>query len=59
MNNLLFGTSGWSYKEWVGPFYEKTQKKLSYYTRFFQTTEINSTFYRYPSRSTVYGFYRT
>lgn len=59
MNNLLFGTSGWSYKEWVGPFYEKSKKKLSYYTRFFQTTEINSTFYRYPSRSTVYGFYRT
>ena len=59
LNNLLFGTSGWSYKEWVGPFYEKSKKKLSYYTRFFQTTEINSTFYRYPSRSTVYGFYRT
>ena len=59
MNNLLFGTSGWSYEEWVGPFYEKSKKKLSYYTKFFQTTEINSTFYRYPSRSTVYGFYRT
>lgn len=59
MSNLLFGTSGWSYKEWVGPFYEESKKKLSYYTKFFQTTEINSTFYRYPTRSTVYGFYRT
>jgi len=59
LSNLLFGTSGWSYKEWVGPFYEQSKKKLSYYTRFFQTTEINSTFYRYPSRSTLYGFYRT
>ncbi len=59
LSDLLFGTSGWSYKEWVGPFYEKAEKKLSYYTKFFQTTEINSTFYRYPSRSTVYGFYRT
>jgi uncharacterized protein YecE (DUF72 family) len=59
LSNLLFGTSGWSYKEWVGPFYEQSKKKLSYYIRFFQTTEINSTFYRYPSRSTVYGFYRT
>lgn len=59
LNNVLLGTSGWSYKEWVGPFYEKSKKKLTYYTRFFQTTEINSTFYRYPSKSTVYGFYRT
>ncbi len=59
LENLLFGTSGWSYKEWIGPFYEESKKKLSYYTHFFQTTEINSTFYRYPSRSMVYGFYRT
>jgi uncharacterized protein YecE (DUF72 family) len=59
LSDILFGTSGWSYKEWIGPFYEKSEKKLTYYTRFFQTTEINSTFYRYPSRSTVYGFYRT
>lgn len=59
LSDLLFGTSGWSYKEWVGPFYEESKKKLSYYTKFFQTTEINSTFYRYPTRSTVYGFYRT
>ncbi len=59
LSNFLFGTSGWSYKEWIGPFYEKSKKKLSYYTKFFETTEINSTFYRYPSRSMVYGFYRT
>jgi uncharacterized protein YecE (DUF72 family) len=58
LDNLLFGTSGWSYKDWVGPFYEKSKKKLTYYTKFFQTSEINSTFYRYPSRSMVYGFYR-
>ncbi len=58
-DNILLGTSGWSYKEWVGPFYEESKRKLSYYTRFFQTTEINSTFYAYPSRSVVYGFYRT
>jgi uncharacterized protein YecE (DUF72 family) len=53
------GTSGWSYKEWVGPFYPKAAKMFSYYARFFNTAEINSTFYRYPSRATMYGLYRT
>ena len=58
MANLIFGTSGWSYKEWVGPFYEKSTKMFSHYTRFFNTAEINSTFYRYPSEATVYGLNR-
>lgn len=58
MGEIMLGTSGWSYKDWVGPFFEKKEKKLFFYTKFFQTTEINSTFYRYPSRSMVYGFYR-
>jgi len=59
MAKLFFGTSGWSYKEWVGPFYEDEKKMFSYYARFFNTVEINSTFYRYPSRSTIYGLNRT
>ncbi|UCH01801.1 MAG: DUF72 domain-containing protein [Candidatus Bathyarchaeota archaeon] len=58
MAQLVFGTSGWSYKEWIGPFYEKAAKKFSYYTRFFNTAEINSTFYSYPSRAMLYGLYR-
>jgi len=56
---LLFGTSGWSYKEWVGPFYHKAENMFSYYAKFFNTVEINSTFYRYPSRATIYGLNRT
>ena len=59
MPELLFGTSGWSYKEWVGPFYEDEKRMFSYYARFFNTVEINSTFYRYPSKSTIYGLNRT
>ena len=59
MADLLFGTSGWSYTEWIGPFYERRERMLSYYTRFFKTVEINSTFYRYPTRSQVYGYYHT
>jgi len=54
---IFLGTSGWSYKEWVGPFYtdEKTSK-LRAYTDVFGTAEIDSTFYSYPSKGTVMGW---
>ncbi len=53
----LLGTSGWSYKEWIGPFYIKKDKSmLRAYTKVFRTVEINSTFYRYPSKGTVMGW---
>ena len=32
---------------------------LSYYVKYFGTAEINSTFYRYPSRGMVYGWLRS
>jgi len=59
LTNLIFGTSGWVYKEWVGPFYEKAEKMFSYYARFFNTAEINSTFYHYPSKASIQGLVRT
>ena len=59
MADLLFGTSGWSYKEWVGPFYQRDERMFSYYSQFFNTAEINSTFYRYPTKSTIHGLNRT
>ena len=56
---VLLGTSGWSYKEWIGPFYTKMDKSmLRAYTRVFKTVEIDSTFYRYPSKGTVMGWTR-
>ena len=58
-NNILLGTSGWSYKEWEGSFYRKGEKrKLRAYSRIFQTVEIDSTWYRYPSKGTVMGWLR-
>jgi len=48
---MLTGTSGFSYKEWVGPFYpEKTPASamLRYYAERFPTVEIDNTFYRMP-----------
>jgi len=57
--NTLLGTSGWSYNEWEGPFYQEGEKrKLRAYSRVFQTAEIDSTFYRFPSKGTVIGWLR-
>ena len=56
--SLLIGTSGWSYDEWIGPFYEKKQGMFTKYTKIFETTEINSTFYSYPTERLVEGWTR-
>ena len=57
MVEILLGTSGWHYKEWVGPFYkEKKESKLSAYSKVFKTVEIDSTFYRYPNKGMVIGW---
>jgi len=50
------GTSGWSYKDWVGIFYPKNAKSkdwLQYYAKIFNCTEINNSFYRLPQSQTV------
>ena len=53
------GTSGWSYKEWIGPFYSQEDKSmLRAYTKVFKTVEIDSTFYRYPTKGMVMGWTR-
>ena len=58
-SNILLGTSGWSYKEWESSFYNKGEKhKLRAYSRIFPTVEIDSTFYRLPSKGTVMGWLR-
>jgi len=57
-DNIILGTSGWSYKEWEGNFYQKGsgQSKLRAYSKVFKTAEIDSTFYRNPSKGTVMGW---
>jgi len=58
-DNIFLGTSGWSYKEWEEVFYQKGEKrKLRAYSRVFRTVEIDSTFYRYPSKGMVMGWLR-
>ncbi|MGH9194343.1 MAG: DUF72 domain-containing protein [Acidimicrobiia bacterium] len=49
---LLIGTSGYSFADWVGPFYPQHTRPsdfLSYYARHFDAVEINATYYRIPS----------
>ncbi len=51
---ILIGCSGWSYDDWVGRFYpidlaRKKEEWLRYYASYFNTVEINSTFYRPPN----------
>jgi uncharacterized protein YecE (DUF72 family) len=56
---LLAGTSGFSYKEWVGPFYpEKLAAKamLAHYATRLPIVEINNTFYRMPNAAAIAGW---
>jgi uncharacterized protein YecE (DUF72 family) len=51
---LLAGTSGYSYKEWLGHFYPEklpASAMLRYYAEHFPTVEINNTFYRMPAEA--------
>jgi uncharacterized protein YecE (DUF72 family) len=57
LDHILLGTSGWSYREWIGPFYQKGEKSmLRAHSKVFKIAEINSTFYAYPSKGTVMGW---
>jgi uncharacterized protein YecE (DUF72 family) len=51
---ILAGTSGYSYQEWLGHFYPAglpANAMLRFYAERFPTVEINSTFYRMPAES--------
>jgi uncharacterized protein YecE (DUF72 family) len=53
---ILSGCTGWSMKEWLGSFYPKNAKAqdfLRFYSRQFNTIELNSTYYRIPDKKTV------
>ena len=54
---IRIGPAGWSYKDWEGTVYPKKPGKtfdpLEYLAGFFDTIEINSSFYRPPTPSTT------
>jgi uncharacterized protein YecE (DUF72 family) len=60
---IYIGTSGWSYPKgegtWKGFFYPGGKiNELEYYSQFFNTVEINSSFYRPPDVGIVYNWAR-
>jgi uncharacterized protein YecE (DUF72 family) len=60
MGEVLLGCSGWNYPDtaekggWTGVFYpDKDTKRLRYYSQFFNTAEMDSSFYdRFYSQMT-------
>jgi uncharacterized protein YecE (DUF72 family) len=59
MHPVRVGTCGWSYKEWSGVFYPDgltAGEFLSFYAEQYPVVEVDSTFYRSPSRKTVEGW---
>jgi uncharacterized protein YecE (DUF72 family) len=54
--NLLAGTSGYSFKEWLGHFYPDklaAGEMLRHYAARLPTVEINNTFYRMPDEAVL------
>jgi uncharacterized protein YecE (DUF72 family) len=58
--NLRVGTSSWSAGSWVGPFYPPGTRPADFLPRYaehFDTVEVDSTFYRAPSKEMVKNWY--
>jgi uncharacterized protein YecE (DUF72 family) len=58
---IHIGTSGWSYDHWQSVLYPPgtpVQDRLGYYLSYFQTVELNSSFYRWPKLITFQGWYQ-
>ena len=49
---IHIGTSGWHYRHWVGTFYPPkcpASQMFAFYQQYFDTVELNNTFYRLPT----------
>jgi len=54
MADIRIGTSGFSYKHWIGRYYPADiaqRKMLEHYMRDFDSVELNNTFYQLPNES--------
>lgn len=61
MAKIYIGTSGYYYRHWVGKFYSEKMAKdkwLEYYSKVFDTVELNTTFYHLPRVKTLEGWMR-
>lgn len=59
---LYIGTAGWSYEDWLKIFYPFSQSHdfswLKFYSRYFNTVEVNSTYYTYLSPKIIESWLR-
>jgi len=58
---IRLGTQGWGWPHWVGRFYPpgtRPHEYLAFYSKVFDTVEIDTTFYGIPKRSTVVSWAR-
>ncbi len=56
---IWLGCSGWSYPDWAGPFYPEgmdSKEYLRWYADRFAIVEVDSSFYRVPSKAAVKGW---
>ena len=54
--SVWLGTAGWSYKDWIGPFYPPgtaSGDMLHSYAQRFRCVEVDSSFYGIPAKRTV------
>ena len=59
--SIHIGTSGWSYEHWQGVLYPHgvaPWERLPYYVQQFQTVELNSSFYKWPTLSAFKSWQR-
>ena len=59
---IRIGTSGWHYKHWLNGFYPAglpSGKMFPWYTRHFNTVEVNNTFYRLPTEDALVHWRQT
>ena len=62
LDKLYIGCSGWHYTHWRDIYYPKyisPEKWLQFYSKDFNTVEINSSFYRMPSEKTLSEWNKT
>lgn len=58
---IRIGTSGWSYAHWRRVFYPEdlpSSQWLRYYCRYFDTVEVNNTFYNLPAERALEKWHR-
>lgn len=59
MAKVYIGTSGWVYEDWWERFYPpevKPEGRLEYYSKHFDSVELNASFYHLPRRKTFEGW---